>query len=213
MTTTTAVMAPAVRGRSRRLARVGGGLAAWMIGLLFFAPVAWMLLTSLHSETDAAQNPPALFAGLTFDSYSEFLTGSGQSPLPFFINSAVSSILSTLLVLALATPAAYALSIRSVRKWQDTLFFFLTTKMLPIVAGLLPIYLLAKALGILDTNLLLIVLYTAANLPIAVWMMRSFLSEIPVEILEAASMDGASLFNKFVRIIVPLSGPDLRPPH
>ena len=89
------------------------------------------------------------------------------------------SILSTILVLLLAIPAAYALSIRPVRKWTDVLFFFLSTKMLPVVAGLLPIYLIAQYVGMLDNIWLLIILYTSMNLPIAVWMMRSFLAEVP----------------------------------
>ena len=89
-------------------------------------------------------------------------------------------------MLLLAIPAAYALSIRPVRKWTDVMFFFLSTKMLPAVAGLLPIYLIAQNLGLLDNIYLLVILYTAMNLPIAVWMMRSFLAEIPIAMLEAA---------------------------
>ena len=96
-------------------------------------------------------------------------------------------------MLLLAIPAAYALSIRPVRKWTDVLFFFLSTKMLPVVAGLLPIYLFAQNTGMLDNIWLLVILYTSMNLPIAVWMMRSFLAEVPVEMLEAAPIDGAGL--------------------
>ena len=194
----------------KRFRKAGLGVLAWVIALISFAPIAWMVLTSLHSETNAATNPPSLFAPLTLSAYAEFFGAStGASPIPYLENSAIASIGSTVFVLILATPAAYALSIRPVRKWSDVLFFFLSTKMLPVVAGLLPIYLIAKAAGLLDTNLLLILLYTSANLPIAVWMMRSFLSEIPVEILEAASIDGAGFFFKFVKIIIPLSSPGL----
>lgn len=186
------------------------GLLAWAVGLFFVAPVAWMLLTSLHSESDAATNPPSLFAPLTFAGYENFFgAGSGASPIPPLLNSAMASIISTLLVLVLATPAAYALSIRPVKKWSDVMFFFLSTKMLPMVAGLLPIYLIAQATGLLDSILLLVILYTSMNLPIAVWMMRSFLSEVPIEILEAASVDGANLFTIFRRIIIPISGPGI----
>ncbi|WP_423920170.1 carbohydrate ABC transporter permease [Frigoribacterium sp. 2-23] len=186
------------------------GLVAWVVGLLFFAPVAWMVLTSLHSETSAATNPPSVFAPLTLDGYANFFgANSGASPWPPLINSASASIVSTLLVLCLALPAAYALSIRPVKKWSDVMFFFLSTKMLPMVAGLLPIYLIAKQVGALDSVGLLIVLYTSMNLPIAVWMLRSFLSEIPVEILEAAALDGANLLSIFRRVIVPISGPGL----
>ncbi|MBF4601597.1 carbohydrate ABC transporter permease [Frigoribacterium sp. VKM Ac-1396] len=210
---TRASSAPGVlAGRSRR-GRAGSavlGLVAWLVGLAFFAPVAWMVLTSLHSETDAATNPPSILAPLTLDGYANFFgANSGASPWPPLINSASASILSTLLVLVLALPAAYALSIRPVQKWSDVMFFFLSTKMLPMVAGLLPIYLIASRLGALDSVGLLIVLYTSMNLPIAIWMLRSFLSEIPVEILEAAAIDGASLPSIFRRIIVPISGPGL----
>jgi sorbitol/mannitol transport system permease protein len=183
---------------------------AWIFGLIFVTPVLWMILTSFHSETSAATNPPSLFAPLTLDGYANFFgANTGASPWPALINSAQASIISTLLVLALSIPAAYALSIRPVRKWSDVMFFFLTTKMLPMVAGLLPIYLIAKATGLLDSIILLVILYTSMNLPIAVWMMRSFLSEIPVEILEAASIDGANLLTIFRRIIIPISGPGI----
>jgi sorbitol/mannitol transport system permease protein len=120
------------------------------------------------------------------------------------LNSLTASVVSTLLVLLLAIPAAYALSIRPVRKWTDVMFFFLSTRMLPAVAGLLPIYLFAQATGLLDNIWLLIVLYTSMNLPIAVWMMRSFLAEVPVEILEAAQMDGAGLLRTLRQVVGPV---------
>ena len=102
-------------------------------------------------------------------------------------------------MLLLAIPAAYALSIRPVQKWTDVMFFFLSTKMLPVVAGLLPIYLFARTSALLDNIWLLVILYTSMNLPIAVWMMRSFLAEVPVEMLEAAPVDGAGLIRTLRR--------------
>ncbi|WP_078622017.1 carbohydrate ABC transporter permease [Streptomyces sp. NRRL S-244] len=186
------------------------GLAAWLCGLLFFLPFAWMVLTSLHSEQDAATNPPSLGGALTLDGYREFFGAStGTSPWPPLINSATASVVSTLLVLALALPAAYALSVKPVRKWTDVLFFFLSTKMLPAVAGLLPLYLIARNTGMLDNIWLLVILYTSMNLPIAVWMMRSFLAEVPKEILEAASIDGAGLPTTLVRIVAPVAAPGI----
>ncbi|WP_406272571.1 carbohydrate ABC transporter permease [Actinacidiphila glaucinigra] len=202
-----AVAAPEVR---RRRSASLWGLVAWAAALLFVLPIAWMVLTSLHSETDAATNPPSLGAGLTLDGYREFFgAATGASPWPALANSATASVVSTLLVLALAIPAAYALSIRPVRKWSDALFFFLSTKMLPAVAGLLPVYLVAQNLGLLDNVWLMVLLYTSMNLPIAVWMMRSFLAEIPVAILEAAAIDGAGLPAVFRRIIIPVSAPGI----
>ncbi|MBM4796564.1 carbohydrate ABC transporter permease [Streptomyces sioyaensis] len=196
----------------RRRRRTGSllGLLAWLCGIAFFLPVAWMVLTSFHSETDAATNPPSIGAGLSLHGYREFFgEGTGVSPWPPLINSLTASVVSTLLVLLLAVPAAYALSIKPVRKWTDVMFFFLSTKMLPLVAGLLPIYLVAQNTGMLDSIWLLVILYTSMNLPIAVWMMRSFLSEVPTEILEAASIDGAGLHTTLLRIVAPVAMPGI----
>ncbi len=197
-------------GSAARRKRGALGLLAWLCGVVFFLPVAWMVLTSLHSESDAATNPPSVAAPLTLQGYREFFGAStGVSPWPPLINSFSASIISTLLVLVLSIPAAYALSIRPVRKWSDAMFFFLSTKMLPAVAGLLPIYLIAQNTGMLDNIALLIILYTSMNLPIAVWMMRSFLAEVPVEILEAASIDGAGLPTTLARIVAPVVAPGI----
>ena len=191
--------------RGRRPSRIWG-LLAWLLGLVAIIPILWMVLTSLHSETDAATNPPAIAARLTLDGYRDFFSSDAQ-PWPALINSLTASVVSTLLVLALAIPAAYALSIKPIRRWTDVLFFFLSTKFLPIVAGLLPLYLFAIRTGTLDSIGLLIVLYTAMNLPIAVWMMRSFLAEVPREMLEAAALDGAGLINTLTRVIAPIALP------
>jgi len=194
----------------RRMSSVIVGVAAWIIGLIFITPVLYMLLTSLHSEPDAATNPPSFFAPLTVEGYANFFgSGTGTSPWPSLINSATASILSTILVLVLSIPAAYALSIRPVRKWTDVMFFFLSTKMLPVVAGLLPIYLIAQFAGMLDNIYTLVIIYTSMNLPIAVWMMRSFLAEVPVEMLEAASLNGAGLIHPLRSVVVPVVLPGI----
>ncbi|MEV6763213.1 carbohydrate ABC transporter permease [Streptomyces sp. NPDC051105] len=186
------------------------GLVAWLVGIVFFFPIAWMALTSFHSEADAATNPPSFGAALTLDGYREFFgAAGGASPWPALVNSAVASIVSTLLVLVLAFPAAYALSIRRVKKWTDVLFFFLSTKMLPVVAGLLPIYLFAKNTGMLDNIWFLVILYTSMNLPIAVWMMQSFLAEVPVAVIEAAQIDGARLPTILARVVAPIALPGI----
>ncbi|MCF4137747.1 carbohydrate ABC transporter permease [Streptomyces sp. Tue 6430] len=199
--------APTVRARRKG---AGLGLLAWLAGIVFFLPIAWMALTSFHSEEDAATNPPSFTAALTLDGYREFFgTDGGASPWPALTNSAVASVASTLLVLLLAVPAAYALSIRPVRKWTDVLFFFLSTKMLPAVAGLLPIYLFARDTGLLDNIWLLVVLYTCMNLPIAVWMMQSFLAEVPVAVIEAARVDGARLPTVLTRVVGPIALPGI----
>lgn len=198
------------RLRSAERNHTVAGIAAWIVGLLFVAPVLWMLLTSFHSEPDAATNPPSFFAPLTLDAYGQFFGGSsGANPWPPLINSATASVVSTILVLLLAIPAAYALSIKPVAKWTDVLFFLLSTKMLPIVAAALPLYIFANFTGVLDNIWFLIIMYTSMNLPIAVWMMRSFLAEVPVEMLEAAQLDGAGLILSLRKVIAPVAMPGI----
>jgi len=211
---TTGAPPPAARRRRARKASddtsVKAGpvwaILAWVLTLIFFAPVAWMVLTSLHAESDAATNPPSIFAGLTFSNYGDVFDRGVSS---FMINSATASIVSTLLVLVLAVPAAYALAIKPVEKWTDVMFFFLSTKFLPPIAALLPIYLIVKSAGMLDNVYTLVILYTSMNLPIAVWMMQSFLAEVPKEILEAAQVDGAGLLRTLTQIVTPIAAPGL----
>ncbi|UCM91135.1 carbohydrate ABC transporter permease [Streptomyces marincola] len=210
---------PARQAAGRAAPRPPGGgrwrsaaltLGAWVAGLLFFLPVAWLVLTSLHSESDAASNPPAVMAPLTLDNYREFFgTSIWEGPWPPLINSATASLASTALVLLLALPAAYALTIRPVKAWRDTLFFFLSTKMLPVVAGLLPVYLFARNIGFLDHVWLLVILYTSMNLPIAVWMLQSFLAEVPSSVIEAAQLDGARLPVVLGRVVAPIVLPGI----
>ena len=186
------------------------GILAWLTGIVFIAPILWMVLTSFHSEADAATNPPSIAAPLTLQGYREFFgASSGASPWPSLANSMTASVVSTALVLLLALPAAYALSIKPVRKWTDVMFFFLSTKMMPIVAALLPLYLFAQNVGLLDNIWLLIIFYTAMNVPIAVWMLRSFLAEVPVEMLEAASIDGAGFVRTLKEVLAPVVMPGI----
>jgi polyol transport system permease protein len=191
-------------------ARQRGGpvwtLVAWALTLLFFAPVGWMMLTSFHKEADAATNPPSPLAPLTTTNYGALFD---RGIAPYLVNSGMASVLSTLLVLGLALPAAYALSVKPVRKWTDVLFFFLSTKFLPAIAALLPVYLIVKDIGMLDNVWALVILYTAMNLPLAVWMLRSFLGEVPPEILEAAQVDGAGLLRTIRQIIAPVAMPGI----
>jgi sorbitol/mannitol transport system permease protein len=116
---------------------------------------------------------------------------------------------SVLIVLALAIPAAYALAIKPVAKWRDVLFFFISTKFLPVVASILPVWILARNFDLLNTRMVLIILYTGINLPLAVWMLRSFFQEIPRELIEAAEIDGAGLKGQLTSIILPMAGPGI----
>ena len=183
-------------------------VAAWLVGLTFFFPVFWMLLNGFKSEGDANASPKLVFDP-TFEQYRTVTTQT-EGLLGFqeaFINSLVIVGTSTLLVLALAIPASYALSIRPVQKWRDVLFFFISTKFLPIVAGILPLWIIARNLGLLNTRTVLIILYTAVNLPIAVWMLRSFFAEVPRALVEAAQIDGANLRQQIVNVMMPIVAP------
>ncbi|SEH65109.1 carbohydrate ABC transporter membrane protein 2, CUT1 family [Mycolicibacterium rutilum] len=203
---TTAAAEPVAKPKKKSGKFSVWGVVAWLVGLGFFFPVFWMILTSFKQEGDAATSPPKLFFTPTLDQYGAvFDQGIG----PSMLNSLFATGLSTILVLLLGTPAAFALSLRPVRKTQDALFFFMSTKMLPIVAVILPLYVIVSNIGLLDNIWALVVLYTAMNLPIAVWMMRSFFLEVPGELLEAASLDGASLWRSVREVILPLVSPGI----
>lgn len=178
----------------------------WLLAFVFFAPVIWLVMTAFKPESAAASNPPVFFFVPTFEQFEAVLSNGAGA---YFLNSLIATGVSTILVVLLAVPAAYAVSIRPVEKTQDVLFFFISTKMLPVVAVIMPIYVIAGQLKVLDNIGTLIVLYTAMNLPIAVWMMRSFFQEVPAEVLEAASMDGAGLIKTLRTILIPMVTPGL----
>jgi sorbitol/mannitol transport system permease protein len=204
-----ATPAPVIVGERRWVNRAFGALA-WVLGLVFFFPVFWMVLNSFKTEQDA-NTSPKLFFHPTLDRYKD-VTKSAGGLLSFgeaFTNSAVVVLVSVLIVLTLAIPAAYALAIRPVAKWRDVLFFFISTKFLPVVAAILPIWILARNFNLLNTRLVLIILYTGINLPLAVWMLRSFFQEIPRELIEAAEIDGASLRGQLTSIILPMAAPGI----
>jgi sorbitol/mannitol transport system permease protein len=202
--------APAATVGENRAVNSAFGVLAWIVGLVFFFPVFWMVLNSFKTEQDA-NTSPKLFFSPTLDEYRA-VTKSTQGILSFgeaFANSIVVVVASTLIVMVLAIPAAYALAIRPVLKWRDVLFFFISTKFLPVVASILPIWILARNLNLLNTRLVLVILYTAINLPLAVWMLRSFFAEVPRELIESAEIDGASLKGQLTSIILPMASPGI----
>jgi sorbitol/mannitol transport system permease protein len=203
------VPSPRVVGERRWVSAVLGVLA-WIVGLVFFFPVFWMVLSSFKSEQDA-NTAPKLFFHPTLDRYKD-VTKSVGGLLSFsdaFTNSAVIVLVSVAIVMLLAIPAAYALAIRPVHKWRDVLFFFISTKFLPVVASILPVWILARNLQLLNTRMVLIILYTGINLPLAIWMLRSFFQEIPRELIEAAEIDGAGLRGQMTSIILPMAAPGI----
>ncbi|GAA1767785.1 MULTISPECIES: carbohydrate ABC transporter permease [Streptomonospora] len=193
--------------RARRRGGVGGAALTtltWAIALVFVSPALWLVLTSFKSEAIAQTDPPTLFFQPTLDQIAGVIDSDF---LPYLANSLIATLASTALVLLLGTPAAYALSIRPVKRTKDVLFFFISTKMLPVVAVIVPIYVAAAEVAMLDSIWTLVVLYTAMNLPIAVWMMRSFFLEVPSGVVEAARMEGASLPRVLWSVMLPIMAP------
>ena len=186
------------------------GVVAWFVGMLYFFPILWMGINSLKEEIDANASPTLDFSP-TLERYREVtestpgLLSAGEA----FSNSIWIVLFSTILVLVMAIPAAYALSVYPVKKWRDVLFFFISTKFLPLVASILPLWILARDLDLLNTRRVLVIIYTAMNLPLAVWMLRSFFQEVPKELVEAAEIDGASLMSQLRSVILPIAGPGI----
>jgi sorbitol/mannitol transport system permease protein len=195
-------------GESRGL-MVGLGIGAWIVGMIWIFPVAWTLLTSFKTEQDASAQ--TFHNALSFQRYSDVShsTTGTLSLSTAFTNSLVVVVVSTIIVMLLALPAAYALAIRPVHKWKDVLFFFISTKFLPIVASIFPIYVYAEKWNLIGTRTVLIILYIAINLPLAIWMTRSFFVEVPRELIEAAEIDGTSLFNQLRSVILPIAAPGI----
>src|SRR6266851_2831222 len=200
------MIASGLGGRRAVISKVAWSVVGWLVVFIFFFPVLWMWLESLKTEPQAASSPPTILFAPTLAEFQEVL--SGDFP-PFFINSAIARIGSTLLVLILGLPAAYALSIRPVKRTRDVLFFFNSTRFPPFAASLVPLYLLARDLHLLDNIFALVLIYTTINLPLGVWLLRSFLLEIPHDLFEAAHVDGAGFGNEMVRIVIPLIAPGL----
>ena len=181
-------------------------MLGWIVALGMFFPVLWMVLTAFKQERDAFTSPPKFAFSPTLDQFDAVLSGGLSAAL---LNSLWTTVGSTVLVILLALPAAYALSIRPIERWQDVLFFFLSTRMLPVVGAIVPIYIIARDIAMLDNVWTLVVLYTAINLPIAVWMLRSFMSEVPTEVLEASRVDGASLWQEATKVLFPMIAPGI----
>jgi sorbitol/mannitol transport system permease protein len=183
----------------------GWAVLAWIVAIAFFLPVLWMVITAFKPESAAETWPPQFVFHPTLSEFRLVFSGMG----PFLTHSVIATVGSTILVLLLGVPAAYALSVHPVQRWRDGLFFFISTKMLPIVAAIGPLYVIALHTHLLDSIWLLIILYTAMNLPLAIWMIRSFMLEVPRELLEAARLDGAGRIREIGTVIMPIVTPGL----
>lgn len=183
-------------------------LLAWTIALLIFFPILWTVLTSFKSEADAIASPPKfLFFNWTFENYHAVQERSNY--FLHFRNSVIISLGSTVLALIIAIPAAWSMAFVPGRRTKDILMWMLSTKMMPAVGVLIPIYMLFRDAGLLDSLFGITIILTLINLPIVVWMLYTYFKEIPGEILEAARMDGASLRSEILYVLTPMAVPGI----
>lgn len=178
-------------------------LAAWAITLLLFFPLGWLILTAFKTELQAIAVPPLVIFEPTLENFHVVQERSDY--MLYALNSLITSLSSTVLGLALAAPVAYAMAFYPGKRTKDVLMWMLSTKMMPAVGALMPIYVLAQQSSLLDTRLGLTIIFTLSNLPIMVWMLYSGFKDIPKEILDAARMDGATLWQEARLVLLPLS--------
>lgn len=178
-------------------------VCAWAITLVLFFPLGWLFLTAFKTELQAIHVPPLFVFTPTLDNFAEVQRRSDY--LLYARNSLITSLGSTILGLLIAAPAAYSMAFFRTKKTRDILMWMLSTKMMPAVGALVPIYVIAQTAGMLDSLTALTIVFTLSNLPIMVWMLYSAYKDIPPEILEAARMDGANLWTEFRHVVMPLS--------
>ena len=181
---------------------------AWVIGLLIFFPILWTFLTSFKTEATAIADPPVfLFFDWTLENYAEVQNRSDY--FKHFTNSVIIAVGSTILGVLIAIPAAWSMAFVPSKRTKDILLWMLSTKMLPAVGVLYPIYLIFIELRLLDSKIGLTIILMLINLPIIVWMLYTYFKEIPNEILEAARMDGATLKSEIFYVLTPMAVPGI----
>nr|WP_315463175.1 carbohydrate ABC transporter permease [uncultured Rhodoferax sp.] len=178
-------------------------LVAWLVTLVLFFPLGWLVLTAFKTELQAISVPPLMFFPPTLENFQ--IVQERSDYMLYATNSLITSVASTILGLMLAFPAAYAMAFFKGKYTKDILMWMLSTKMMPAVGALVPVYVMAQTSGLLDTRTALVIVFTLSNLPIMVWMLYSYLKEIPNEILEASRMDGATLWSEFRYVLLPLT--------
>jgi sorbitol/mannitol transport system permease protein len=195
-------MARAVSTQRKAVATI----AAWLIAFLIFFPILYTIITSFKSETEAIAGFNIIPSGTT-ESYAA--VQEQYNYFRPFLNSVLLALGSTLLALLVAIPAAWSMAFSPTRRTKDILMWMLSTKMMPAVAVLFPIYLIFRDLHLLDSRIGLMIMLMLINLPIVVWMLYTYFREIPGEILEASRMDGASLWNEIVYVLTPMAVPGI----
>ena len=177
-------------------------VAAWGIALLLFFPLIFMGFTAFKTELQAIAVPSLWAFEPTLENFH--VVNERSDYVQFALNSVVTSVVSTVLGLLIAAPAAYSMAFSPTKGTNGLLLWMLSTKFMPAVGALLPIYVIFQQLGLLDTKTALVIIFTMMNLPIMVWMLYTYFKDIPHEILEAARMDGASVWQEFRHVLLPL---------
>jgi sorbitol/mannitol transport system permease protein len=195
-------MARAVSTRTK----AGYTVAAWVVALLIFFPILYTIITSLRTEQEAISGF-TLWPSFTLESYREVQSQSNY--VKPFMNSVILAVGSTIIGLVIGIPAAWAMAFSPTKRTKDVLMWMLSTKMMPAAAVLVPIYLLFIWMGLLDTHLGITIVLMLINLPIIIWMLYTYFREIPGEILEAARMDGASLWGEIWNVLTPMAVPGI----
>ena len=183
-------------------------VAAWSVALLLFFPILWTILTSFKPEAQAVASPP-IFLGFDWTLENYIDVNEQREYFRYFWNSVIIAVGSTVLGLIIAIPAAWSMAFVPGKRTKDLLMWMLSTKMMPAVGVLVPIYLIFKSLGLLDSRIGLVLVLTLMNLPIIVWMLYTYFKEIPGEILEAARMDGATLRSEILHVLTPMALPGI----
>lgn len=181
-------------------------VAAWAVAFVIFFPILYMAITSVKTEAEAIAGI-SLIPSFTFENYIEVQTQ--RDYFKPFMNSVIIALGSTLIALVIAIPAAWSMAFSPTRRTKDILMWMLSTKMMPAVGVLVPMFLIFRDTGLLDTTLGLTIILTLINLPIVVWMLYTYFREIPGEILEAARMDGATLAGEIVYVLTPMAVPGI----
>jgi len=187
----------------RQTLRTIRSIAAWIVAFAMFFPILWMLLTSFKSELDAFSMPPRFAFEPTLENYRTIFARANY--MHYAWNSVAAAGGATVLGMLVAVPAAYAFAFHPTARTRSTLLWMLSTKMLPGVGVLVPIYLLARDANLLDSTTALVLVFALINLPIMVWMIYTYFRDVPMEIMEAAKVDGAGTWETMLHVLLPVS--------
>src|SRR6266566_552895 len=192
---------------TQKWSRIGWSALTYIVVFLLVFPVLWMVITGFKTEVAAIAIPPTLFFVPTLSQFEQALSGGFSA---YLFNSVVASLVSTAIALILGIPAAYAMVFQMrTKSAEDMLFFVLSTRFLPFAAILVPLFIIFTRLNLLDNILTLIIVYTAMNLPLIIWMSRSYFLDLPKEVLEGAWLDGSTTLQTMILIVVPMAAPGL----